>query len=299
MKLSLGPILYYWDRQRVIGFYRTMARLPIDRIHLGETVCSRRHELRFDDWMALARDLTDAGKEVILSTQALLESESDLKTLRKLAGQGQFMVEANDLSAIRLLAGQCPFVIGPHVNVYNPSTLQYLVKLGARRWVPPLELSRSALGTLLEHRPEGLEVEVFAYGRLPLAFSARCFTARHYDRGKDDCGFVCQNHPDGLRVRTRDGQAFLVLNGIQTQSARVCNLLGELEAMQAMGIDAVRLSPQAKHTEEVVNLFRQCLDGRMAPRQAVAELPRWMPGEGCDGFWYGRPGMDMAGVSAT
>ena len=76
----------------------------------------------------------------------------------------------------------------------------------------------------MARRPAGLETEVFAYGRLPLAFSARCFTARHRNLPKDDCRFSCIDHPDGLLMETREKQPFLVLNGIQTQSALVYNL---------------------------------------------------------------------------
>ncbi|MFH0933830.1 MAG: U32 family peptidase, partial [Pseudomonadota bacterium] len=138
MKLSLGPILYYWDRDTVYDFYAAIAASPVDIVYLGESVCSRRHELRTDDWLDLAGMLASAGKEVVLSCQALIESESDLKNLRRIAGNGLFAVEANDMGAVRLLAqAKAPFVIGPHVNVYNTQTLQLLADMGAIRWVMP------------------------------------------------------------------------------------------------------------------------------------------------------------------
>ncbi len=289
MNLSLGPLLYYWSRDDVLGFYDEAAIWPVARIHLGESVCSRRHLLRLPDWLALAKELADAGKEVVLSTQTLIESESDLKMLRRIVGDGRFLVEANEWGAVRLLSkAGVPFVAGPTLNVYNHETLDVLAGLGARRWLPPVEMSRTALASLLQHAPDGMETEVFAYGKLPLAYSARCFTARHYNLPKDDCQFRCLDHPDGLTLASREGQSFLTLNGIQTQSAGVYSLIAELPALRELGIASLRLSPQSRHMGRVVDAFHQALTGGEIP----ADLARLMPGPPVDGYWHGRPGLE-------
>ncbi len=293
MKLSLGPLLYYWEQETVFKFYEDIAAAPLDIVYLGETVCSRRHTVRTEDWFDIAGKLADAGKEVVFSSQALMESESDLKTLRRLVDNGRFRVEANDMGAVRLLStAKIPFIAGPHVNTYNAQSLAMLADLGAMRWVMPVEMSRAALSHLLAEKPAGMETEVFSYGRLPLAFSARCFTARHYNLPKDDCQFRCMDYPDGLRLTTREGQDFLVLNGIQTQSAGVYNLIAELDAMRGMGVDVARISPQAFHTPRIVKLFRECLEGNMPPAAALQQMKKLMPGEAVDGYWHGKPGIE-------
>jgi collagenase-like PrtC family protease len=292
MKLSLGPIQTYWPRDQVLAFYQAVAESPVDIVYLGEAVCSRRHEMRLKDWLDIATSLHEAGKEAILSTQVLIESGADVTVLHKIADNGDFGVEANDMGAVRCLEGRVPFVGGPHLNIYNLPTLQLMAGLGMQRWVMPLEMNRTDLAVLQQDRPAGLQTEVFAYGRMPLAFSARCFTARYRNLPKDDCQFSCIDYPDGLLMRTREDEEFLVLNGIQTQSAHVYNLLPELPELAGLGVDVVRISPQARHTPRVLALFAGVLRGDIAREQANAELLALMPDKPCNGYWYGQPGLD-------
>jgi len=293
MKLALGPVLYYWDRDTLLGFYEEVAAAPVDIVYLGETVCSRRHLLRLQDYLDMAQRLAAAGKEVVLSTQTLIESENDVKTLRRIADNGNFRVEANDMGAVRLLANKVPFVAGSTLNIYNPQTLDLIAGLGAARWVMPVEMSREALVSVLRERQSKPETEVFAYGRLPLAFSARCFTARHHNLQKDDCQFKCLDYADGLALKTREGQPFLNLNGIQTQSALVYNLIGELDTLQDAGVDVVRVSPQAQHSGEILRLFRECMEQRLAPVPALSQIGGLMPAASCNGYWHDKPGLDF------
>jgi collagenase-like PrtC family protease len=297
MKLALGPVLYYWQREALFEFYERIADAPVDIVYLGETVCSKRHSLRLDDWLEVSENLAAAGKEVVLSTQALIESESDLKTLRRLAENPSFAVEANDMGAVRLLSGK-KFVVGPHINTYNSQTLDLLAELGAKRWVIPVEMSREMLSCILAGKPHGMETEVFVYGRLPLAFSARCFTARHYNLPKDDCQFRCLDHSYGLTLKTREGQPFLTLNGIQTQSYKIYNLVAELDSMEQAGVDVVRVSPQPFHTEKILALFRQKLEGSLSGNEAAQQMARLMPVEPCDGYWHARAGIEQVGISS-
>jgi len=285
-------VLYYWPRDALLAFYANLPHSRLATIYLGEVVCGRRHGMRPEDWTGLARDLAQTGVEVVLSTQALIENDLDLRTMQRIAENGEFLVEANDMGAVHRLAGKARFVAGPHLNVYNPQTLAWLAELGAFRWVMPVELGRDALSLLRRDGPAGMETEIFAYGRLPLAFSARCFTARHFNLPKDDCQYRCLEHPDGLQLTTREGQPFLALNGIQTQSAGVYDLSHAVPELKELGVSRLRLSPQSAHMNEIIETYHGAIQGELSGDALESALAPSRLTEPCDGYWYGKPGIE-------
>jgi collagenase-like PrtC family protease len=282
--LSVGPVQYFWPRKTLTAFYAEVADSPARTVCLGEVVCSRRHELKPDDWLDLARDLRQAGKEVVIGTQALLETEAELRSLRRWMDNGDYMLEANDTAAVRLLAGRTPWVIGLHINVYSAPTLAEYAPLGAVRWVPPVELSLPAMAQV---NPPGslMQTEVFAFGRMPLALSARCFTARHHRLQKDQCGFRCLDDPDGLNLRTREGQSFLALNGIQTQSGAVHCLLMHRQALLDAGIGRLRLSPTSQDFVQVLHQFDAVMNQGASSGEALRTVQALhLPGPLSNGY---------------
>jgi len=287
MKLSLGPILYYWHIDQVQDFYSQAKNWPVDIVYLGEVVCSKRRELRLLDWLKIADMLEAAGKEVVLSTLVLLEAESELITLQKICDNGDFKVEANDMAAVHLINSR-PFVAGPHLNVYNTSSLELMQETGAIRWVMPVELSAKTLGELQAQRPAGLETEVFAFGRMPLSFSARCFTARAHNVAKDQCELRCIDYPHGMPLQTQEDQELFTINGIQLQSGLPTNLLSEVDTMQDLQVDVLRLSPQLEGMEEIVMAFDAARRGEQsdAGNALLAAKHEW-----CNGYWHGEAGM--------
>lgn len=292
-KLSLAPLAYFWSKEQTLAFYADAMNWPVDIIYLGEVVCSRRHLLKFEDWFALAKELRDAGKSVVMSTQTLIDNEPDRRAMHRLIERAiveDFAVEANDFSAVRVLhqAG-AKFIAGPHLNVYHFDTLAWLAGLGATRFLPPLEMPGIDLAAIQKERPAGVETEVQVWGRMALAFSARCFTARHHRLHKDQCEFRCDAHPDGLPLATRDNKIFLNLNGIQTQSASCTDLGAQLPELANMGIEILRLQPQSQHMPDVVSAFDIARRSNTIASVPDSALPA--SAERSNGYWFGAPGM--------
>ena len=290
MKISLGPNLFYWPKTQVEIFYQAMINNPIDIIYLGEVVCSKRHELRVGEWIDLAKSLSGKGKEVVLSTLALIEARSDLSALKKLCNNGDIAIEANDMAAAQLMIEQgLPFYCGPSINLYNGRSVQLMANQGMQRWTMPVELDRHTLKDIREYiDQQGLsnkiQTEVFSYGKLPLAYSARCFTARANNNAKDDCQYACLDYPDGVPLVTQEDKQLFTLNGIQTLSGHCYNLAKEIPLMKELGVDIVRLSPQSLDMEVVIQQFAEAINSHL-PMDSVISSDQ------CNGYWYGEPGM--------
>ncbi|MEX3173900.1 U32 family peptidase [Serratia quinivorans] len=290
MKYALGPVQYYWPKTELEEFYRQAVSSSAEIIYLGESVCTKRREMKVGDWLALAQEIARSGKQVVLSTLALLQAPSELHELKRYVENGEFLIEANDLGTVNMVAERSlPFVAGHALNCYNAYTLRLLHRQGMMRWCMPVELSRDWLTKLLEQCDElgfrrQFEVEVLSYGHLPLAYSARCFTARSEDRAKDECETCCIKYPQGRVMRSQEQQQVFVLNGIQTMSGYCYNLGNELTGMQGL-VDIVRLSPQGTETLALVERFR-------ANEQGTQPLTLTDRAD-CNGYWRRVAGLEL------
>ncbi|MEA1649067.1 U32 family peptidase [Nitrospirillum sp. BR 11164] len=303
-KLTLGPLHFHWPAARRRDFYARIAdEAPVDTVVLGEVVCSKRAPF-FDSHIPEVADrLRGAGKEVVLGSLALVMQARERQAVMDLAAaDGDVLVEANDLTAVAACAGR-PHAVGPLVAVYNPGTLELMARQGAVRVCLPGELTADAIAALSRAALVcGTGLEVQAFGRLPLAISARCYHARAHGLHKDGCRYVCEKHPDGMDLDTLDGDTqaggkpasgpFLTVNGVQTLSGSYLDLLGDLGRLRALGVSRFRLSPQDCDMVAVAETFRAVLDGTLAVPPARDRLRELCPGRRfSNGFLHGVEGM--------
>lgn len=294
-RLTLGPVLFHWPAEQLQDFYARIAdEAPVDIVHVGEIVCSKRAPFVDPLLPEIIERLQRGGKTVVLSTRALVmtarESRMVIEQIAAAAALG-LQIEVNDIGAVRGCAGQ-PHAIGPFINVYNEGTLAWLARQGAARVCLPPELPGSAIAALAAATP--VPLEVFAFGRLPLAISARCFHARAHGLHKDSCRYTCGNDPDGRTVKTLDGEPFLAINGTQTMSQTCLELSGEIGGLIAAGISHFRLSPQSIDMVAVATLYRRLLDRQIEPAEAQQNLLALAGGLAfSNGFIHGREGRAM------
>ena len=288
-QLVLGPVLFHWPAETLRDFYFRIAdEGDYDTVCLGEVVCSKRTPFFEDELPAVIARLRAAGKEVILCTLSLVSDERELAAARALIDAAPGLVEVNDVGVLPALRGK-PHAIGPFVNIYNEDALAFLVRQGAVRACLNPELPGSLTADLA--RLSTIPLEVMVFGRLPLAISARCFHARAENRSKDGCQFACKADPDGRPVHTIEDMPFLAMNGLQTLSHSCANLMHELAPLRQAGVQRFRLSPQTGDMVATAALFRDVLEQRLEPAEAVQRLALLHPDlPFANGFYYAAPG---------
>lgn len=289
MDLTVGANAFFWSAAAVRDFYAGLADTPVARVAVGEWVCSKRLPFWQDEIPAAVSVLKAAGKEVAISSLALITLPRERRQTAELAEAG-LPVEVNDLSALRHLPEGTAFWVGPVVNVYNEGTLEWLARRGATRICLPPELPLASVERLAAAgRAAGVAIEVWGHGRAPLAISARCYHARLHDRTKDGCQFVCADDPDGRDVDTLDGKPFLTVNGVQTLGRAVTTAAAQIGALGDAGVSSLRLSPHVGDFAGVARAYAAALRGGT---DLAARLATLMPDTTfCNGFLAGRAGV--------
>ncbi|MEJ1991316.1 MAG: U32 family peptidase [Maritimibacter sp.] len=295
MELTVGPNPFFWPVDQWSDFYATLASAAPERVVLGELVCSKRLPFYADRLPEAIDKLTSAGKQVVLTSLALVTLPRERKATAALAEAG-LEIEVNDLTALTHLPKGTAFSVGPLINCYNETTLTWLAGRGATRICLPPELPLASVTVLAQTAAElGVTVEVWAHGRAPLAISGRCYHARLHGRAKDNCQFACEDDPDGLEIRTLDDEPFLAMNGVQTLSAASLSAVHQVEILREAGVNALRLQPQAQGFDAVCRIWAARRDGQMDGKEAANALACHTHGiRFADGFLTGKKGADWS-----
>ncbi len=293
MQLTLGPVLFNWQPEIWRDFYFRIAdEAPVDAVVVGEVVCSKRSHFIAEHLPDVIDRLAAAHKRVILGSLILVSLPRERRQMEELTKAEDVTIEVNDLSCLAPLVGR-PHAIGPFVNTYNEATAAFFAERGAARICLPPELPISSVAMIAAALPDVI-IEIFAFGKAPLAISARCYHARIHKLSKDNCRFVCEQDPDGLAVRTLDGDGFLSVNGVQTLSHTCVSLLGDLQDVAEAGVRALRLSPQQCDVVGVARVFRDVLDGHRSAEDGGRALASLYPGVTfSNGFLHGIAGAEQ------
>lgn len=161
MELTVGANQFFWSVDRWAKLYADLADTPVNRVVLGEAVCSKRLPFYQDQILDAIALLKRANKEVVLTSLALVTLKRERKLTAELVEMG-VEIEVNDLTALAYLPEGTVFSVGPLVNVYNESTVAWLASRGALRICLPPELPLASVKVLAQAAADlGVAIEVW------------------------------------------------------------------------------------------------------------------------------------------
>jgi len=290
MKVTLGPIPFLWEKEKILSFYKEISETPVSTVYLGEVICSKRSVLGIDTIEAIAHMLSDAGKEVVVSTLGLITHRDELNFIESLC-RLPLNIEVNNIGALNLCPDKSRVIGGPHLAIYNAPTAKFLTGLGIRRIVFMPELSQQAIESLSLSVPS-VEKEIIAFGNLPLAFSWRCYTARALNLSRTNCAIVCKKYPSGMPLETMEGMALFNINGTQLMSEQKVCMIEQIDILRTLGIGHLRIIPQEHHTSDIAEIFSKTIAGVLDRPAALEALKRFAPAGVSNGWFYGRAGWE-------
>jgi U32 family peptidase len=282
---------------------------PYDAVYLGNIYC-RLYERNFleqlDDLREGIRRVQAAGRKAYVTTYAAPRN-SFLPKIRKVleaaASVPADAVEVHNLGVLRMAHEEFPELkvhIGGLANVYTDAGALVLKQYGAQRVTPNYELSLEEINELT--RAAELPAEILVHGKMPLGISDHCFLLDYEEKWGIQCPTLCQLP---LFVK-KDGWAMRSAGKGIMSGKDVC-MLEHLPALLRSGHRVFRIEAayeSAAYRQEIARTYREALEVALSGQPFRLEERWWEVIRGhariglCNGFYFGRTGMDYLDASS-
>jgi putative protease len=279
-----------------------------DAVYLGDIYC-RLYEANFLEHPAdLAqglRILRDQGKRAYVTSYAAPRNDY-LPRMRKIlevaAAQGAEAVEVHNLGILKIVHDEFPGLpahIGGFANIYTDAGVEVLRGFGAVRFTPNYELSLDEIREIVTACQ--VPMELILHGKMPLGVSDYCFLLEYEEKWGIKCPDLCQKD---LFLKQGDWAMKSVGKGIMS-GKDVC-MLEHLPRLLADGHRHFRietLSETPEYRSQVAAVYREaCVRAAEAVFEQDEEWWRVVRVHArvglCNGFYFGKSGMDYAGIRA-
>ena len=277
-----------------------------DAIYLGDIYC-RIYEGNFlerpHDLKEGLHILRDQGKRAYVTTYAAPRNDflPRVRTVVEVAATaGADAVEVHNLGVLQIAHEQFPQLplhVGGFANVYTAAGINVLQQYGAARVTPNYELSLDEINEVIAE--SGLPMELLLHGKMPLGVSDYCFLLEYEEKWGVKCPDLCQKD---LFLKQGDWAMKTVGKGVLS-GKDVC-MLEHLTRLLSEGhrhfrIETVSETPE--YRRDIAAVYRAALDRASQGDSAIEEswsetLLRHAHIGLCNGFYFGRTGMDYAGI---
>ena len=277
-----------------------------DGVYLGDTYC-RLYEANFleqlGDLKEGLRILQGQGKRAYVTTYAAPRNDF-LPKVRKMlevsAAAGAEAVEVHNLGILRIAHEEFPELpvhVGGFANIYTAAGAEVLRGFGAVRFTPNYELSLDEIHEITTTC--GAPLELLLHGKMPLGVSDYCFLLDYEEKWGVKCPDLCQKE-----LFLKQGDWAMKSLGKGVLSGKDVCMLEHLPRLLAEGhrhfrIETVSESPE--YRREVAAVYHAALERVIGGDGNVDEgswetLRRHARIGLCNGFYFGRSGMDYQGL---
>ena len=281
---------------------------PYDAVYLGNIFC-RLYERNFlehpEDLRQGISMVRKAGRKVYVTTYAAPRNSflPKIRQVLEIAAREQVdAVEVHNLGVLRLAHEEFPGLpihVGGFANVYTDAGASVLKEHGAVRVTPNYELSLEEIDELA--RSAKLPVEVVVHGKMPLGISDYCFLLDYEKKWGVECPTLCQ-----LPLFVKRETWAMRSAGKGILSGRDVCMLEHLPRLLNAGHRALRIEAAYEspvYRADVARVYREAVEralggGPYAPEERWWRLLRSQAPLGlCNGFYFGRTGMEYVGVT--
>ena len=277
-----------------------------DAIYLGDIFC-RLYEGNFlersEDLREGLRILHDQGKRAYVATYAAPRNDFLPRIRRVLevaASVGAHAVEVHNLGILKIAHDEFPGLqvhVGGFANIYTDAGVEVLRGFCGVRFTPNYELSLDEIHEIATACRAPMELLV--HGKMPLGVSDYCFLLEYEEKWGVKCPDLCQKD---LFLKQGDWAMKTVGKGILS-GKDVC-MLEHLPRLLRDGhrhfrIETISETPAYRHA--IAGVYRQAIE--RAIEESIEQDPRWWEVVRaharvglCNGFYFGKSGMDYAGI---
>ncbi len=249
-----------------------------DAVYAGTTKLSlrTRTSMQFDDLVNTVKLAHSLNKKVYVAMNIYArDDEYDLiceeaKYLDELGVDGIIIADGGIVDVVKEHAPNTEVHISTQANVTSLHTCNFWYKNGANRVILARELSKDEIKHITDHKPNGLDIEMFVHGAICYSYSGRCYMS-DYMAGRSanhgDCAQPCRwaynlyveevNKPGELLPVECDDKGTYIFS-----SKDMC-LVKDIPTLCELNVDSLKIEGRLKtefYLANVVHAYRHALD---------------------------------------
>jgi putative protease len=198
------------------------------------------------------------------------EIRKQARILNELKVDGIIVADGGVVDVIKEEAPNVDIHISTQANTVSSHTCNFWHKNGAKRIILARELNKEQIRQIVQNKPEGMEIEMFAHGAICFSYSGRCFLSdflagRSANLG--DCAQSCRwSYNVYVEEKNNPGEFMPVEeneDGTHIFSSKDLCLIKEIPEIIDLGVDSIKIEGRLKteyYLATIINAYRSAID---------------------------------------